>query len=111
MIVRCKKSPYPDAVFIMDELDNSLCDAETIVCTGAPSNLIKKYEALWSRIVQDIGKFHHLDHKSALPACKVVECTNACKNPVHDAHRCIRCRHETPHLGHYYYKCRLPHVR
>src|SRR5659263_658816 len=108
--MRGEKRPYAHTVLIMNKFNNCFCYAITIVSACAPSYLIKEYQAFGCCIVEDICKFHHLYHESALTACKVVKCPNSCEYPVNPADGSKRRRNKTANLCHENNQRRLSHI-
>jgi len=110
MVVGCKQCPYPNFSFVVQKLNNSFCDAVSVVSTRSPSNFIEEDKASGACIVQDICKFHHFYHESTLPACKVIKGSYSRKNLVNNPYGSIGCRDKRARLSHDSYKGSLAHI-
>src|SRR5579875_3909804 len=85
--MRGKEGPRPTTPIVMQVLDYRARDGQSIVSTGAASDLIENYQAAGCCMVQNIGRLHHLDHKGTLARCQVVLSPNAREDAVYDANR------------------------
>ena len=108
----CRKQGLgAEYLFVTDMLDHRPRDAQSVKGGGSAPDLIEYQQAFGRRVAQDIGDLIHLDHKSALAACKVVRRAYPCENSVNNADISALGRHKAAELRHQYDQSRLAHIR
>src|SRR5690625_5517418 len=70
------------------------CDTEPVEGTGTPPHLIQQNKRFRSGIIENIGRFVHLDQKSALPCSQVIGSSYPGKNFVNQTDFSFFCRHK-----------------
>ena len=90
--------------------DHGPCNCKSVKGTCASSNLIQNQQAPGCGISKDICYFCHFHHESTLSACKVIRCTDTCKDSIHNANICFLCRNKTSDLRHQNDQCCLTHI-
>ena len=85
---------------VMEELNHRPGDGEAVIGGRATPDLIQDDERARCGIVQDIGRFGHLNHESGLPCRQVLLGTYSCEDAVDYSDACRIGRHEAAHLGH-----------
>ena len=97
VIVRSKKGLSVRRM-VMDVLDNSPSDRDTVISGGAASQLIKEDETALTEVIKDSRGFVHLHHKSGLALRDVIRSTDAREDLIHYANRCTIRRHKRANL-------------
>ena len=93
---------------LVNVLHNRPSDGNAVVCRGSPPQLVKKHQAAWREIVQDVGSFIHLYHKGRFADGNIITGPHAGKYLVHQSDMCTLCGYETAYLRQQRYQCRLP---
>ena len=100
MVVGGKQSQRPDAVRLVKVFGDRPSDADAVVGAGSAPDFIQQDQTAFSQVVQDGGRFIHLDHEGGFAAADVVRGADASENAVEDAEVCGFGGDEGPGLRH-----------
>ncbi len=98
MIVSGEESLGMGGAMLVDILDYSPCDRDTVIGRCAAAKLVKKYEGAFAHVIEDGCGLVHLDHKSRLSERNIVRSSDSRKNLVDHAYVRTLGRHKRTNL-------------
>ena len=98
MIMRRKQRPA--AVGLVQMLDRRPRDRQAVECRGAAADLVENDQRALAGLIENDGRFDHLDHERGTAARQVVGRADPREQPVHNADPRTRGGHETADLRH-----------
>jgi hypothetical protein len=108
VVVRGEERARPALRVVVQVFDDGPGNRHPIVSAGAASDFVQNEQALRRRVVEDVGRLHHLHHKRGLPRRQFIRRADAGEDAIHHADvRRLR-RDEAADLRHQHDQRRLP---
>ena len=82
-------------------------DGNPVVGGRSPAQFVKEHQTPLRDIIEDIGRFIHLNHECRFTQRDVVTGPDTREYLVHESYPCTLCRHKRTDLRQQYYQCRL----
>src|SRR5690242_21806808 len=95
---------------LLEMLDDSPRDGQTVERGGAATDFVEKYEARRCGVIEDARDFAHLDKKGGTAARQIIAGADAREDAVRDREFRLACGNERAHLRHENDQCGLAQI-